>query len=49
MQGGTYDLVSADIERDGTFKIFKYHSAPSVPWVQRVVADSLECATRYAK
>lgn len=46
MQAGTYDLVSADINNDGTFKIFKYYSTLSAPWVKRVVAGSLECASR---
>ena len=49
MVAGTYDLVSADVEADGSLKIFKYYSAPSFPWVKRVIASSLDCASINAK
>ncbi|MEI6797603.1 MAG: hypothetical protein WCO04_00110 [Pseudomonadota bacterium] len=44
MTAGSYDLVSADINTDGSFQIFKYYSALTVPWVKRVVSASDDCA-----
>lgn len=44
MQGGTQELVSADVTKDGKVEVFKYLSAPSFPWVKRVIAQTELCA-----
>jgi hypothetical protein len=48
MQSGTYDLLSADVTKGGKVEILKYWSAPSVPWVQRLITQTEACAAKHS-